>query len=59
MAAKFVLTKHAKGKFHFKLFASNAASSPPASSTTRTAAMDGIESIRKNGADAGLDGKTK
>ena len=60
MAAKLVLTKDTSGKFHFNLLASNGriiATSEPYN--TRAAAMNGIESIRKNAADAALDDKTK
>jgi len=60
MAAKLVLTKDTSGKFHFNLLASNGGiieTSEPYN--TRAAAMNGIESIRKNAADAALDDKTK
>ena len=59
MAAKFVLTKNAGGKFHFNLLASNGrviASSEVYN--TRAAALNGIESIRKNAAGATVDDQT-
>jgi uncharacterized protein YegP (UPF0339 family) len=60
MAAKFVLTKNANGKFHFSLLASNGRVVVTSELyNTKAAAMNGIESIRKNAADAGLDDKTK
>jgi uncharacterized protein len=60
MAAKFVLTKDASGKFHFNLLASNGRVIATSELyNTRAAAMNGIESIRKNAAGAALDDKTK
>jgi uncharacterized protein YegP (UPF0339 family) len=60
MAAKFVLTKNMSGKFHFNLLASNGRVIATSELyKTRAAAMNGIESIRKNAAGAGLDDKTK
>jgi uncharacterized protein YegP (UPF0339 family) len=55
MPAKFVLTKSNSGSYHFHLLATNGkviASSEPYES--RTAALRGIESIRKNAAGARL-----
>lgn len=60
MPAKFVLTKNPRGQFHFNLLASNGrviASSE--SYNTRAAALNGIESIRKNAGGATLDDQTK
>jgi uncharacterized protein YegP (UPF0339 family) len=60
MAAKFVLTKNTSGKFHFNLLASNGRVIATSELyNTRAAAMNGIESIRKNAAGAALDDKTK
>ncbi len=60
MAAKFVLTKNMSGKFHFNLLASNGRVIATSELyNTRVAAMNGIESIRKNAAGAALDDKTK
>jgi len=60
MAAKFVLTKDTSGKFHFNLLASNGRVIVTSELyNTRAAAMNGIESIRKNAAGAALDDKTK
>jgi uncharacterized protein len=59
MPAKFVLIRNSKGQFHFNLLATNGrviASSE--SYNTRAAAMNGIESIRKNAADARFDDQT-
>jgi uncharacterized protein len=56
MAAKFELKKSASGKFHFNLKAGNGeiiASSEMYES--KAAAKNGIESVRKNAADAALD----
>jgi uncharacterized protein YegP (UPF0339 family) len=58
MAAKFVLTKDASGKFHFNLVASYGRVIAT-SELTRAAAVNGIESIRENAAGAALDDKTK
>jgi uncharacterized protein len=60
MAAKFVLTKDTSGKFHFNLLASNGRVIATSELyNTRAAAMNGIESIRKNAAGAALDDKTR
>ncbi|MGK5556288.1 YegP family protein [Actinomadura kijaniata] len=59
MAAKFVLKKGGTGKFHFNLVASNGqviASSE--SYETKAAALNGIESVRKNAADAKVEDQT-
>lgn len=59
MAGKFELTKNSSGKFHFNLKSSNGrviASSE--AYNTKSAALTGIESIRKNAAGAVLDDKT-
>jgi uncharacterized protein YegP (UPF0339 family) len=60
MPAKFVLTKDPSGKFRFNLLASNGRVIATSELyNTRAAAMNGIESIRKNAAGAALDDKTK
>ena len=59
MAGKFVLKKNAKGKFHFNLVATNG--QVIATSETyeaKPSALKGIESVRKNAADAELDDQT-
>jgi uncharacterized protein YegP (UPF0339 family) len=59
VAAKFVLTKETSGKFHVNLLASNGRVIATSELyNTRAAAMNGIESIRKNAAAAALDDKT-
>jgi uncharacterized protein YegP (UPF0339 family) len=59
VAAKFVLTKETSGKFHVNLLASNGRVIATSELyNTRAAAMNGIESIRKNAAGAALDDKT-
>jgi uncharacterized protein YegP (UPF0339 family) len=60
MAAKFVLTKNDSGKFHFNLLATNGRVIATSEVyNTRAAALNGIESIRKNAPGAALDDKTK
>ena len=60
MAARFVLTKNASGRFHFNLLASNGRVIATGELyNTRAAALNGIESIRKNAAGAAPDDKTK
>jgi uncharacterized protein YegP (UPF0339 family) len=54
------LPKDASGKFHFNLLASNGRVIATSELyNTRAAALNGIESIRKNAADAALNDKTK
>jgi uncharacterized protein YegP (UPF0339 family) len=60
MPAKFVLTKDTSGKFRFNQLASNGRVMATSELyNTRAAAMNGIESIRRNAAGAALDDKTK
>jgi uncharacterized protein len=60
MAARFVLTRNARGRFHFNVLASNGRVIATGELyNTRAAALNGIESIRKNAAGAALDDKTK
>ena len=59
MAGKFVLTKNAKGGFHWNLKASNGetiASSEVYNS--KAAALNGIDSVRKNAVEAKLEDET-
>ena len=59
MAGKFVVKKGSSGKFHFNLVASNG--QVIATSETyesKTSAVNGIESVRKNAPDAELDDQT-
>jgi uncharacterized protein YegP (UPF0339 family) len=59
MAAKFVLQKGSTGKFRFNLVASNGqviASSE--SYESKASAVNGIESVKRNAADAEIDDQT-
>jgi uncharacterized protein YegP (UPF0339 family) len=59
VAAKFVLKKGSSGKFHFNLLAANG--QVIATSETyesKSAAMNGIESVKKNASVAGVDDQT-
>jgi uncharacterized protein len=59
MAGRFVLKKDAKGQFRFNLVAGNGeiiASSE--AYTTKAAALNGIESVKRNAADAETDDQT-
>jgi uncharacterized protein YegP (UPF0339 family) len=59
MAGKFVLKKGSTGKFHFNLVASNG--QVIATSETyesKSAALNGIESVQKNAPDAKVDDQT-
>jgi len=59
MAGKFVLTKSDSGTFHFNLVASNGETIATSESyTTKGAAQNGIDSVRKTAADAVLDDQT-
>jgi uncharacterized protein len=60
MAGKFVLTKNAKGQYHWSLKAGNGeiiASSQMYES--KAGAKNGIESVKKNAADATIDDQTE
>jgi hypothetical protein len=60
MSGKFVLKRGAKDGFHFNLLAGNGqviASSEHYES--KASALNGIESVRKNAADAALDDQTE
>jgi uncharacterized protein YegP (UPF0339 family) len=59
MAGKFVLKKDASGQFRFNLVAGNGeiiASSE--GYTTKAAALNGIDSVKRNAADAATDDQT-
>ena len=59
MAGKFVLKKGTTGKFHFNLVAGNG--QVIATSETyesKSAALNGIESVQKNAPDAKIDDQT-
>ena len=59
MAGKFVLKKGSTGKFHFNLVASTG--QVIATSETyesKSAALNGIESVQKNAPDAKIDDQT-
>ncbi|MCW2861714.1 MAG: hypothetical protein JWP48_3422 [Actinoallomurus sp.] len=59
MAGKFVVKKGNSGKFHFNLVASNGQVIATSERyETKTSALNGIESVRKNAADAELDDQT-
>lgn len=60
MAAKFVLKKGSSGKFHFNLQAANG--QVIATSETyesKSAAINGIESVKKNAPVADIDDQTE
>ena len=59
VAAKFVLTKTASGQFRFNLKAGNGEVIATSESyTTKAAALGGIESVKKNAAEAAVDDQT-
>jgi uncharacterized protein YegP (UPF0339 family) len=59
MAAKYTLKKGSTGKFHFNLVATNGQVIATSESyESKAAAMKGIESVRKNAAEAQLDDQT-
>ena len=59
MAGTFELYKDRKGQFRFRLKASNGQIIASGESyTTKRAAMNGINSIKKNAADAPVDDQT-
>lgn len=59
MAGKFVLTKTAKGQFHFVLKAGNGETIAQSEQySSKAAAMNGIESVKKNAATAKVDDQT-
>ena len=59
MAAKFVVTKGKSGQHHFNLKAGNGEIIATSESyKSKAAAMNGIESVKKNAADAKVDDQT-
>ena len=59
MAAKFVVTTTSNGQFRFNLKAGNGEVIATSESyTTKAAALAGIESVKKNAADAAVDDQT-
>ena len=59
MAGKFVLKKGSTGKFHFNLLASNGQVIATSEAyESKSAALNGIESVQKNAADAKIDDQT-
>jgi uncharacterized protein YegP (UPF0339 family) len=59
MAGKFVVKKGNSGKFHFNLVASNGQVIATSERyETKTSALNGIESVRKNAPDAEIDDQT-
>ena len=59
MAAKFVLKKTDSGQFHFNLLATNGRVIATSDSyKTKAAALNGIESIKKNAPGASTDDQT-
>ena len=59
MAGKFVLKKGASGKFHFNLHAANGQIIATSEAyNSKEAALNGIESVKKNAPDARVDDET-
>jgi uncharacterized protein YegP (UPF0339 family) len=59
MAGKFVLTKSAGGQFHFNLLAGNGQVIATSETyETKTAALNGIESVKENAPGAATDDQT-
>lgn len=59
MAGKFVVKKGSSGKFHFNLVASNGEVIATSESyESKSSAMKGIESVKKNAVDAVVDDQT-
>ena len=59
MAGKFVLKKGSSGKFHFNLLATNGQVIATSEAyESKQAALNGIESVKKNAPDAALDDQT-
>ena len=59
MAGKFVLKKGSSGKFHFNLHASNGQVIATSEAyESKSAALNGIESVQKNAPDAKIDDQT-
>lgn len=59
MAGKFVLKKGASGKFHFSLHAANGQIIATSEAyNSKEAALNGIDSVKKNAPDARVDDET-
>lgn len=59
MAAKFVLKKGSTGKFHFNLVATNGQVIATSEAyESKAAALNGIDSVKKNAPEAELDDQT-
>ena len=59
MAGKFVLKKGSTGKFHFNLVAGNGQVIATSEAyESKSAALNGIESVQKNAPDAKIDDQT-
>jgi uncharacterized protein YegP (UPF0339 family) len=59
MAGKFVVTKGKSGQYHFNLKAGNGETIATSESyKSKAAALNGIESVRKNAAEAKVDDQT-
>ncbi len=59
MAGKFVLSKGKSGQYHFNLKAGNGEIIATSESyKSKAAALNGIESVKKNAADAKVDDET-
>jgi uncharacterized protein len=59
MAGKFVITKDKRGEFRFKLVATNGQTIAISEGyTTKAACVNGVESVRKHAAEAGVVDET-
>ena len=59
MAAKFVLKKGSTGKFSFSLVATNGQMIATSEAyESKASAVNGIESVKRNAADAAIDDQT-
>jgi uncharacterized protein YegP (UPF0339 family) len=59
MAAKFVLKKGSTGKFRFSLVATNGQVIATSEAyESKASAVNGIESVKRNAADAAIDDQT-
>ena len=59
MAAKFVLKKGSTGKFSFSLVATNGqVIATSEADESKASAVNGIESVKRNAADAAIDDQT-
>jgi uncharacterized protein YegP (UPF0339 family) len=59
MAGKFVLTKNAKGQYHFVLKAGNGQTIAQSETyESKAGALNGIESVKREAVDAKVDDQT-